>query len=56
MRYRVPMAGMPGGIYEEIRDFRASAGVARFENTFGRTPEERFSYSLFGLEQVSSTK
>ncbi len=50
VRYRMPMAGMPGGVYEEERVFRRGAGEVRFENTFGPAPEERFSYRLFRLD------
>ncbi|MGE5551973.1 MAG: hypothetical protein ACM3ZC_15790 [Bacteroidota bacterium] len=51
VRYRTPMAGKPGGVYEEIRVFRAGVGVVWFENTFGSSPEERFNYALFAMER-----
>lgn len=49
VRYRMPMKGMPQGIYEEERDFVKGMGVTRFEKTFGPRPEERFNYALFRL-------
>ena len=46
VRYRVPMAGMPNGIYEEIREFAWRKGVYRFEKTFDPDPAIRFQYIL----------
>ncbi len=51
VRYRIPMAGMPNGIYEEIREFAKGMGVYRFEKTFlGSNPANRFNYSLRTLK------
>lgn len=46
VRYRVPMSGMPGGVYEEIREFAGKKGVYRFEKTFDPDPAIRFQYTL----------
>lgn len=46
VRYRLPMANMPDGIYEEIRVFAKGYGVLRFEKTFGPNETDRFNYFL----------
>jgi hypothetical protein len=46
VRYRAPMAGMPGGCYEEIREFEEGRGIVRFERTMGPGPAARIMYSL----------
>ncbi|MGE5530073.1 MAG: hypothetical protein ACM3X6_13165 [Patescibacteria group bacterium] len=51
VRYRAPMAGMPGGVYEEIRVFRRGTGVATFQNTFGANEGEIFNYTLYSLQK-----
>jgi hypothetical protein len=56
VRYRVPMAGMPQGIYEEIRLFAQGLGVVRFEKTFDSNPNNRFNYFLFALKIPSHQK
>ena len=47
VRYRVPIEGMPNGVYEEIREFGHGIGIVWFEKTFGVRPTERFSYVLY---------
>ncbi len=51
VRYRVPMPGMPNGIYEEIREFTAGKGLTYFEKTFDPNPENRFQYRLYKLQK-----
>ncbi|HOJ76673.1 MAG TPA: hypothetical protein PLZ08_02020 [Bacillota bacterium] len=46
VRYRVPMAGMPNGVYEEYRKFVKGKGVYSFEKTFGKNPSDIFGYQL----------
>lgn len=46
VRYRVPMPGMPNGVYEEIREFAWKKGIYHFEKTFDTNPENRFQYTL----------
>jgi len=53
VRYRVPMANMPGGIYEEVRVFAKGYGILRFENTFGPNKTDRFNYFLRAMHQSS---
>lgn len=47
VRYRVPMAGMPNGTYEEIREYRQGDGIYRFEKTFGPNESDIFNYALW---------
>jgi len=51
VRYRMPMSGMPNGIYEEIREFTTGIGLTYFENTFDENSENRFQYRLYELQQ-----
>lgn len=46
VRYRMPMTGMPNGIYEEVREFAKGIGVYRFEKTFGPNTTDRFNYAF----------
>lgn len=46
VRYQVPMINMPGGIYEEVREYVQGKGIVRLENTFGPEPGSRFNYAL----------
>lgn len=46
VRYRMPMKGMPGGTYEEVRVFALGIGVYSFEKTFGPNQTDRFGYTL----------
>jgi hypothetical protein len=48
--YRVPMKGMPKGIYEETREFLSGVGVYSFEKTFGPKLTDRFNYRLRKFE------
>lgn len=53
VRYRVPMANMPNGIYEEVRVFAKGYGVYRFEKTFGPNETDRFNYFLRAMQYPS---
>lgn len=49
VRYRVPMEGMPDGVYEEIREFSPDMGIYRLEKTFGPNASDRFNYEFRAL-------
>jgi len=51
VRYRVPMQGMPQGVYEEIREFTTGMGLTYFEKTFDKNSENRFQYHLYDLPE-----
>lgn len=49
VHYRVPMKEMPGGVYEEVREFQAGMGVTRYENNTGSPSGFRFAYAIVQL-------
>ena len=51
VRYRAPMAGMPGGFYEEIREFEEGRGLVRFERTTGLGPAGKIGYVLRDMKK-----